>query len=192
MILRIFLLTFLLLGTSGCKWFTNMGSPFFKGTDFKTPDGTPAFQEGWKDGCNTSSYARGNIWYRTWHKHNYNPKMIGNPEYRFGYGRGYSWCFQNALGGIAGPQASFDKAIAPYAANDNFGYGVFDTSGGNINKMWGGFFNGNTFNTNATANNSWDGIWGVVQKGGGDKTAFGTILWEGGSKCQLFGQSDCD
>jgi hypothetical protein len=120
-------------------------------------------------------------------KHGYNPKMIGNPEYRFGYGRGYTWCFQNVLGGIAGPQASFDKAIAPYADNTNFGYGVFDTKAADMSANWSGFFGGNVFNSMATDNNSWDGVWGVVQTGGG-KTVLGTVLWEGGSSGQFFGQ----
>lgn len=182
---RFFLLTFLILSCSGCKWFSNMGSVFFKWTDFKTPDGTPAFQAGWKDGCNTSSYSRGNVWYRTWHKHGYNPKMIGNPEYRFGYGRGYSWCFQNVLSGIGGPQASFDRALFPYASNATYGYGVFDTKADDIGTNWGGFFGGNIMNS--ASNGSWDDIWGVVQTGGG-KTALGTVLWEGGSQGQFFGQ----
>jgi hypothetical protein len=187
MIKKILLLTLLILSCSGCKWFSNAGTPFFSWTKFKTPPGTPAFQQGWRDGCSTSSYARGNMWYRMTRKHGYNPKMIGNPEYRFGYGRGYTWCFQNVLGGIAGPQASFDKAIAPYADNTNFGYGVFDTKAADMSANWSGFFGGNVFNSMATDNNSWDGVWGVVQTGGG-KTVLGTVLWEGGSSGQFFGQ----
>lgn len=165
-----------------------MGTTYFSGFSYKIPQGTPAFQTGWKDGCETSSYSRGNIFYRTFRKHNYNTKMIGNPEYRFGYGRGYTWCFQNVVSGIGGPQASFDRALAPYADNKTYGYGVFDTKADNIGVMWGGFFGSDIMSSGA--NEGWDASLGVLQKGGAGtgKSAFGTILWEGGSKGQFFGQ----
>ncbi len=190
---RILLTIFLLLSCSGCKWFTNAGSPFLSGSSFKIPEGTPTFQSAFKDGCNTVLYARGNIFYRTFHKHNYNAKLIGNPEYRFGYGRGYSYCFMMVNNPVSGPTTSFDRAFNPYGYDETF-------NAGNVNNAWGGFFLGGTMGgdlTNSTGNGL-DGTFDVLQKsvagmkgGSGNKTVFGTIFWEGGSSCQFFGQSDC-
>ena len=181
-----FLLVFLLLSTTGCKWFIEAKSPVFKWLSAKIPDGTPVFQEGFKDGCGTSSYTRGNIFYKTINKHNYNTKLIGNAEYRFGYARGYTWCFQNALGGVGGPQASFDRYISPYG-ND----AVITTSVGNINSLWGGFFESGIMQgdlTNSDVNfNSIVNIWQNAERGGGTVLG-GNPLWAGGSSGQFFGQ----
>jgi hypothetical protein len=185
-----FLLLILLLTTStSCKWFTGAKGPVFKWLSAKIPDGTPVFQEGFKDGCGSSSYNRGNMFYRTINKHNYNPKLIGNAEYRFGYSRGYTWCFQNALGGVGGPQASFDRYISPYG-ND----AVFDTKVGDINNLWGGFFGpggGGIMSgdlTNSEVNfNSIVNIWQNAERGAGTVLG-GNPLWAGGSSGQFFGQ----
>lgn len=172
-----------------CRWLRDSDSPFLMGGYMRTPEGTPTFQQGYKDGCGTVLYTRGNVFYRTIHKHNYNAKLIGNPEYRFGYSRGYTTCFQIVVSGNSGPQASFDAYL-------NYGE-TFDMSGGgNINNLWGGFFNngkdasgiwqGDVTNSNVNLE-SVVNIWQNAERGSG--TVFGSDpLWSGGSKGQFFGQ----
>lgn len=176
----IFLLSLLFL--SSCQWFSDAGRPFLRGTAAAAPEGTPTFIQGWKDGCNTSSYARGNVFYRTIYSHRYNAKLIDNPEYRFGYSRGYTTCFQFVVAGNSGPQASFDRYLLPYGNNS-----VFDMTAGNINEAWHGFFGsksgiwaGDVTNSDVNFND----IVGVVS----GPVISGDPLWAGGSKGQFFGQ----
>ena len=94
---------------------TSCSSPFYAGTNIKVPDGTPSFKKGFADGCATLTYARGNLFYRMRYKNKatYNPKMIDNAEYHFGYTRGRSWCFHQVVSGKSGPRGSFIKYIQP-------------------------------------------------------------------------------
>lgn len=178
----------LLVILTSCRWFQSADTPFLMGNYMRLPQGTPIFQQGYKDGCGSSLYTRGNVFYRTIHKHNYNAKLIGNPEYRFGYSRGYTTCFQIVVSGASGPQASFD-AYFSYS-------GTFDMSGnGNINNLWGGFFNdgedasgiwqGDVTNSNVSLQNVVN-IWQNAERGG--TVLGGNPLWAGGSKGQFFGQ----
>lgn len=142
---------------------------------FKIPDGTPSFQTGYKDGCSSSTYARSNVFYRTFYKHKYDPKMIGNPEYRFGYSRGYTWCFQYSLSG-AGANQSWDRYILP-AGNNN------DLKSISIGEMWGDFFT----NSNAPyGNNISTGIEGMFT-GGNIGNAMGDPLWGTSNVGTFFG-----
>ena len=153
-------------------------------TNFKVPDGTPAFQKGFRDGCSTSSYSRGNVFYRWRYGHKYDTKMIDNAEYRFGYQRGYTWCFQNVLSGVSGPQASWDRFLSPYGYDSTM-------SAGNMNSTWDGFFGGSVESPLGDQGSGFDGIFDVLQKGGSGSggTAFGgNPLWAGGSSGQFFGQ----
>jgi hypothetical protein len=180
------LLLFFLVQIDGCKWFTNAGTPYFKWTSFKIPQGTPAFQAGYKDGCSTVLYARGNVYYRTRYSYRYDPKMIGNPEYRFGHSRGYAWCFQQVVAGTSGPVGSFDKYLNPGGYDSTF-------SAGNINDAWGGMFSGtNQAGLDAPIKpnpaNGFDAMFDVWS-GGASGSVFGANpLWAGGSKGQFFGQ----
>ncbi len=172
------------LTLTSCRWFKDADAPFLMGGYKSLPQGTPTFQQGYKDGCGTVSYARGNVFYKSIHKHNYNTKLIGNPEYRFGYSRGYTTCFQIVVSGFSGPQASFDAYL-------NYG-GMFDMSGGgNINNLWGGFFQNGIWQgdaTNSTVNlQSVVDIWQNAERGGGTVLG-GNPLWAGGSSGQFFGQ----
>ncbi len=180
--MKAFLLIVTLFLTS-CRWFTDAGTPLFSLGYAKVPAGTPTFQQGFKDGCGTTSYNRGNIFYKTIHKHNYNAKLIGNAEYRFGYSRGYSACFGGVVGGASGPQASFDAYLS-YS-------GQFNMSAGDINSTWDGFFGGGIWAgdvTNSNVNfNSIMGIWQNAERGGGTVLG-GNPLWAGGSSGQIFGQ----
>ena len=175
---------FLLLILASCRWFKDAATPFLMGDYMRLPQGTPTFQQGYKDGCGTSLYTRGNVFYRTIHKINYNPKLIDNPEYRFGYSRGYTTCFQIVVGGASAPQASFDAYL-------NYGT-TFDMSGGgNINNLWGGFFSNGIMQGDVTNSNvnldSVVNIWQNAERGGG--TVFGSNpIWAGGSAGQFFGQ----
>jgi hypothetical protein len=185
--MRLILLSSLLF-LNACQWFSDAGLPLASGTSVEMPRGTPVFTQGWKDGCNTSSYTRGNVFYKTIYSHRYNTKLIDNPEYRFGYSRGYSTCFQIMVTGNSGPQASFDRYLLPYGNNS-----VFEMSVGNINENWFGFFGsksgilaGDFTNSDVTLD-SVVNIWQNAERGGG--TVFGSDpLWSGGSKGQIFGQ----
>jgi len=178
-LIKILLIIFL-LDLSGCKWFGAIGRPYLSFAGFKIPDGTPAFQQGFKDGCSTSLYSRGNVLYRNRYGYRYDPKMIGNPEYRFGHSRGYTWCFQQVVTGYGGPNSSFDKIIQPHGYDDTF-------SAGNINSAWGGFFATPAPNVINIENGGLDGVMTVF--GSGANSAFGANpIWAGNSKGQLFGQ----
>ncbi len=94
---------------------TACSAPFYSGTNIEVPEGTPSFKKGFIDGCSAMTYARGNLFYRMRYKNKatYNPKMIDNTEYNFGYTRGRSWCFHQVISVKSGPRGSFIKYIQP-------------------------------------------------------------------------------
>lgn len=181
------LLILLLFQIAGCRWFSSASTSYFTWTNFKVPEGTPTFQKGYKDGCSTVLYARGNDYYRTRYSYRYDPTMIGNTEYRFGHQRGYTWCFQNILSGVTG-HGPIDKFIFPHGADSLTG--GLDYTPNNINNQ--GLFGAQGAASNAftSSNNSVDDMFGIWQKGtdgtgagGAGETVFGTNpLWAGGSK----------
>ena len=167
---------------TSCRWITNIGTPYFHMTNFKTPDGTPQFKAGFKDGCGSVLYARGNMFYRSRYKYHFNPKMTGNNEYRFGHARGYSWCFQQVL---SGPVASFDKYLY---------YGGYDKtfSAQDINTAWDGMFKGGTLNDGpAMSDKGLNGMMSIWNSGiDGKSSVFGSHpLWAGGAEGQFLGLS---
>lgn len=172
---------------AGCRWFSSAGTPYFSGLSYKIPEGTTAFKKGYKDGCSSILYARGSTLYRTLNDYSFDPKMIGNPEYRFGHSRGQSWCFQNLIG--PNPIASFDRYILPHGgAADK---GVFDMRATNINSAWGGMLNneGDSVWGGNLGGNVNSTVFGVINYGtDGSTSAFSNPLWGGGSAGQLFGQ----
>jgi hypothetical protein len=97
-IFKIIILIIFTVNLSSCRWFSGSGAPFLAGTRINTPPGTPKFKKGFEDGCGTVIYARGNVLYRNLYKHNFDPKLIDDSEYSFGYKRGYSYCFQYMIG----------------------------------------------------------------------------------------------
>lgn len=168
------LIIILIFSISSCRWFKEATLPYTFASKFKVPPGTPAFRQGYKDGCSFLFYARGNGFYRFMHKYKYDPKMNGNPEYRFGYKRGISFCFNFIVPGVK----SADRYIIPYDVA---------ITAGDINKV--GFFESgvDAFIPQAPGG----GLDGVFQtwSGSGGNSVFGANpLWAGGSKGQFFGQ----
>jgi hypothetical protein len=99
MIKKIFLLI-ILISLGNCKFFTGARSYFYLGTKYAIPDGTPIFQKGYRNGCENGIYSRGNVLYRSkYHNFNYDYSLINNPEYKFGYAKGYGYCFTTNTSG---------------------------------------------------------------------------------------------
>ena len=156
----------------------------FSGLKVKVPDGSPAFKLGYEHGCSNVLYTRGNVLYRNTRKYQYDPKMIGNAEYRLGVSRGYTACFQT-IANPANSTASFDRYLNPSGA---MGYGVFDMSAGNINNAWGGFFGTAAPSLINIPDGGLDGNFNLLSGGGGGSVFGANPLWAGGSSGQFFGQ----
>ena len=186
-IIKLFFLV-ILFEFNGCKWITTATTQVFMFSNVKMPNGSPSFQKGFKAGCETTLYSRGNVWFRTRYKYTYDPKMIGNPEYRFGHSRGYTACF-HAIVGMN--QSSFDRYLAPATgAGGGFGYGVFSTKSEDLGGAWGGFFGDSGIQDIISMNAG--GVNGNFTLLGGD-AGQGSVftsnpLWAGGSSGQFFGQ----
>jgi hypothetical protein len=183
-IIVIFLPIIFTLILNSCKWISDGGTAFYSMTNIKIPDGTPTFKKGFSDGCKTSTYARGNPLYKSRYNYSFDPKMIGNTEYRFGYSRGYNFCFMHAIGNLNSPTGSADNYLNYWdptmAAQD------YNTTGD-------GFFDGGVFSWSANnAEGGLNGIFDVLQKGGSGTTkgAFDSNpFWSGGSMGTIFGQT---
>ncbi len=165
---------------SSCQWLKGASTPYFTMTNFKVPDGTPAFKSGFKDGCSSVLYSRGNMFYRTRYKYKYDANMTGNSEYRFGHSRGYSWCFQKVL---RGPVASFDRYLYDSGYDKTF-------SAKDINQAWDGMFlDGPMKHGPDSSGQGLNGMMSIWQTGiDGKSSAFGSNpLWAGGAEGQFFG-----
>lgn len=178
---KTFIIIIALFSLTSCRWFTEgFGSPFIANAGFKIPPGSPAFQAGFKDGCNQIFYSRGNSFYRAMHRYHYDTKMSGNKEYRFGYKRGISFCFNTVISGSAGPVGAADKYLFP--AGDPAGMTAM-----NYNNTVGGMFDGLGGPINPGLG-SLDAQYDLLA-GSGSSSAFGANpLWAGGSSGQFFGQ----
>jgi hypothetical protein len=152
-----------ILTLENCKLFTGASTYYLTGTNYKVPDGTPAFQQGFRDGCESGLHSRGNVLYRTRYSHKYTPSLIDNPEYKFGYGRGYGWCFTTQTAG--GHTGGFDAFIYGKGVPFDMGRASID---GTVQYETGSW--SNPLNTNA---GGVDGIIGAVQSPKGFST-FGT------------------
>lgn len=134
LMIKILIIAFILMPFSGCKWFTEAKPPALSFAQITVPVGTPKFQKGYKDGCGTVLYARGNILYRNIYKHNMDPSLIDDSEYMFGYKRGYSYCFQYAVGSghFSGGADTYlyPKVPTPYTQG---------MTAGNINNVYNGY-----------------------------------------------------
>ena len=94
-----FYLILILLLFSGCRWITGDKLSFSSFATITPPDGTPIFQKGFKDGCSNILTTRTTGFYKSIYKYNYDPSLIDNPEYTFGFSRGSSTCFNFYVGG---------------------------------------------------------------------------------------------
>jgi hypothetical protein len=176
-----FLLLVFLLQIPACKWITSASTPQFFGTNFKLPPGTPTFQQGYKDGCSSILFARGNGFYRSRNSYKYDPQLSNNPEYKFGHSRGMSWCWQNIVG--ANSMTSPDRSLFYYGNNP-----VFDMGAGNINDTWDGMFGVGLGAPANPENGGFDAIFKGLSGGDGGGAFSANPLWAGGSKGQIFGQ----
>lgn len=169
----------LLIQISSCKMFAiPLKNTFLPFTNFKVPPGTLAFQSGYKDGCSSVLYARGNVFYRSRYDYRYDPKMIGNAEYKSGYSRGWGWCFAHIIGlSSDAPLGSPDMAFSPYGPQP-----MFDMSQRGVDDAWGGFFGGKLHAPIDTTGTSLDSSYDILQKGvgGGDAVFTADPLWSRG------------
>ncbi|MES2677617.1 MAG: hypothetical protein V4612_04820 [Pseudomonadota bacterium] len=171
-----FLLMILLI--SGCKMFTGSELYFFTGTNYKVPDGTPSFQTGFRDGCENGIYSRANVFYRTrYHGYKYHPSLIDNPEYKFGVGRGYSYCFSMNTAGVH--TGGFDQFIYGRGTPFDMGRGNIDSTVNYEQGSWNNPFN--------ISGGGVDGVWGAVQAPKGFSTFGSHPLYGTPSSGQVFG-----
>lgn len=177
MILRTFCLILLLFSTN-CRMFKAMAKgPMTAWTKITPPDGTPAFQAGFRDGCQQMLYARGNGFYRWRYKYRYNPRMKGNQQYRAGQRRGASTCFNFVTPGVYSPDRYIfrHKIAAGFMAKD-------------YNSATGGLFGGLDSPIPKAASGGLNGVFQVWGGSGSDSVFGANVLWAGGSKGQFFGQ----
>ncbi len=181
--MRWLILIILLFFQTSCEWFKGVGTPFYFMTNLKVPEGTPTFQKGFKDGCESVVYARGNNIYRARYGYRYDPKLINNSEYGLGRSRGYTWCFLNTLAGVTGPQTSFDRYILPHGYDDTFNAASWDDVGL--------FTSGGIFGVGGTGGDLSKVLQNFTTTDDG-QTLFNNreLIWAGGSCGQIFGQ-DC-
>ena len=184
--MRLILLILISFGLISCKIFgIPSKSNFAPLSNFKVPPGTPAFKSGYKDGCSSVLYSRGNMFYRSRYEYRYDPNMIDNTEYKFGYSKGGNWCFSHIVG------ISPDNTLGPADGLSSLSlYGarpMFDTSPNDINNAFDGMFSGlsSPIDTNSTPGGL-SAIFDVYQKGisGGQAGAGGSVfgsnpLWSG-------------
>jgi hypothetical protein len=191
--IAIIFLTLLLSQLSSCKWKPGQ-ELLFSFASIKVPNGTPAFQSGYKDGCSSVLYARGNIFYRTRFDYRYDPTMASNKEYKSGYSRGWGYCFGQVVGvsPTARPTTSPDRLLAPYGLSP-----TFDMGPNSVNNAWGGFFGSRLsapidVNYDATPGGL-DASFSILQNGisggvaGDGQTAFGNPFWTGKTSVGFMG-----
>ncbi len=130
------IIIFTLLIISSCKLFSGAGLSELAFTNIKIPAGTPNFQKGYKDGCSSVLYTRGNEFYRTRYKYMFDANLIDDDEYIFGRKRGYNFCF----GYITGAAGHMGKGWDGYMYAQGT---AFDMGAGNIDDTVIGRASGN-------------------------------------------------
>ncbi len=179
--MRVLLIVILLLQIASCRWIESAGPPALEWANLPTPDGTPLFKKGFRDGCSTAFYSRGNVYYRTKYGYRVDPILFRNGEYRFGHQRGYGYCFTLIAGG-AGPNSSWDRYVSPYGYDKTF-------NAKDIGEAWDGFFGGGVGPfIQDNPGNGLDATVNVYSGGAGGGVFSANPLWAGGSKGQFFGQ----
>ncbi len=173
----------ILIAISGCKWGTGYKAAPFAMLGMPEPDGTPIFKEGFKDGCGSILRNRGTGLFRDRYEYNYNIKLMENPEYQFGFSRGWTNCFNHVVAGRHTLGGSADTYIyggnwgAPIDMGRADWTGTINYETGSWNDVFasGGGVTGTTFSP--------------IQTGkGGSGTAFGSHpLWGTPNDKQIFG-----
>lgn len=183
--LRLAIIIFLTV-LPGCQWFTRSAMHFNAFTNIRIPDGTPVFKKGFRDGCSSAFYARGNDFYRSRYGYSIDGNLTGNNEYTFGLARGYSYCFSYIMvPTTGGPQGGVLNFFSNHDYDSTF-------QSRDIGVAWKGMFEGETWkNAFWTDGNSINNIFSTFDKGLDGKTsAFGArgLIWSGNSEGQFFGQ----
>jgi hypothetical protein len=162
---NIIIILTLLIFTSGCKWFSEAKLHNLAFMNIKMPAGTPNFQKGYKDGCSTALYSRGNTLYRTRYKYSFHPELIDDPEYFFGRKRGYNFCFGYITGNSGHFAKGWDGYIYGQGTPFNMGVGnINDTVLGQVSGSDGKGKTNNVFNTWGGMEGGLSGSLGVLQK----------------------------
>ena len=186
--MRLILLILISFGLISCKIFGIASKGTFAPlSNFKVPPGTPAFKSGYKDGCSSVLYSRGNMFYRSRYEYRYDPNMIDNTEYKFGYSKGNAWCFAHIVG--ISPDNTLGPGDGLSSLYPNGAKAMFDMTPNNIDNAFDGMFGGLSAPINANTDSTPDGlnaIFDVYQKGisGGQAGAGGSVfgsnpLWSG-------------
>ncbi len=169
---------------SSCRWLTGAETPYLSFAMPKIPDGTPIFKHGYEDGCKTILHNRATGFYRSIYKYNYDTSLIDNPEYQFGFSRGWTNCFNYVVSGRHTLGGSADTYIygGSWGAPIGMGKGNIDDT---VNYQTGSWTN--PFASGGGIN---DAVFGPIETGkGGAGTAFGgQPLWGTWQTGQIFGQ----
>jgi hypothetical protein len=56
------------------------------------PAGTPEYQLGWEDGCDSGMSAEGDIFYKWTYGFKKRPEMSSNDQYKQGWNEGFTYC----------------------------------------------------------------------------------------------------
>ena len=80
-----------LMTVSGCTVYDKITRPVPWGME-TMPEGTPMFQAGWKDGCETGMSAYGNDRYKVVYEFKQDPQLILNDEYYSSWKEAYTYC----------------------------------------------------------------------------------------------------
>ena len=188
---KILFLIFVITLTASCRLFTEAHTSYASWLRIKPPDGTPVFKKGFVDGCSQIFYSRGNMFYRMRYSYHYDTKLHENREYRFGFKRGASFCFNSVIQPTTGFHGSPDRALFPYKT-DGFAYdGSFGMGTQNYNTTGGGLFDGLNAPLNPVSSNNpggFDAIFNLLSGGVGNSVFTANPIWAGGSKGQIFGQ----
>ncbi len=188
--MKIKLLLLIILSLNSCRWLSGSSTPYLAMTNYKIPEGTPLFKKGYSNGCETILHNRGTGYYRDkYNGYKFDPDLIDNPEYQFGFSRGWTNCFNVITGGGHTLGGSADAYI--FGGKPGYGGPAFDMGKGNINGVFN--YENGTWNNPLNSGGGFNDIFGVVQKGGGGTgaTVFGGHpFWGTWQTGQIFGQSD--
>ncbi|MCE3232151.1 MAG: hypothetical protein K0R98_408 [Rickettsiaceae bacterium] len=83
----------LLLLLTACSYI-NSPAPVnvYKGMTDGAPEGTPAFREGWKAGCESGIAAIGSLHYKATHSFTYDETRLDDDEYHNAWRMGFRHC----------------------------------------------------------------------------------------------------